>query len=170
MTLFPQAAGLQADPPEPWESQAFLTTSGHAWSETGELAGEIRFDEQTDIQGPLDIGFALSRTLDEDKATVPGNGAGTTAKASQRVVVIGNGDFLSNAFLGNAGNLELGMNIINWLASDDALIAIPVRVAQDLTLTLSRMHMVIIGLGFLVGLPLLLLGTGVFIWLRRRKQ
>ncbi len=169
VTLFPQAAGLQADPPEPWQSQPFLTTSGHAWSETGELAGEIGFDEQTDIQGPLDIGIALSRELDEDKGA-PSDVVGSPAKASQRVVVIGNGDFLSNAFLGNAGNLELGINIVNWLASDDALIAIPVHVAQDLSLTLSQVHMASMGLGFLVGLPLLLLGIGVFVWLQRRRR
>lgn len=167
-TVFPQAASLQADPPEPWESQAFLTTSGHAWSETDELAGEIRFDEQTDILGPLDIGIAVSRSLGEDEATDDTNGG--LEKGTQRVVVIGNGDFLSNTFLGNAGNLELGMNIVNWLASDDALIAIPVHVARDLNLTLSKVHMATIGLGFLAGLPLLLLGTGVFIWLRRRKR
>ncbi len=170
LTLFPQASGLQADPPEPWDSQAILTTSGHAWSETGELAGEISFDEQADIQGPLDIGIALSRPQDEDKEGGPNGGTGAQAKASQRVVVIGNGNFLSNAFLGNAGNLELGMNVVNWLASDDALIAIPVHVAQDLNLTLTRIHMAVIGLGFLIGLPLLLLGTGVFVWLRRRKR
>ncbi len=170
LTLFPRAVGLQADPPAPWESQAFLTTSGHAWSETGELAGDIRFDEQTDVGGPLDIGIALSRSLEEDKATEANGGNGQLEKASQRVVIIGNGDFLSNAFLGNAGNLDLGLNIVNWLASDDALIAIPVHVARDLNLTLSNVQTATIGFGFLIGLPLVLLGTGIFIWLRRRKQ
>jgi len=170
LTLFPQAVSLQADPPAPWESQAFLTTSGHAWSETGELAGEIRFDEQTEVGGPLDIGIALSRSLEDDKTSETNGGSGQPEKASQRVVIIGNGDFLSNAFIGNAGNLDLGLNIANWLASDDALIAIPVHVASDLNLTLSSVQMVTMGFGFLIGLPLMLLGMGFFIWLRRRKR
>ena len=168
VTLFPRATGLQADPPEPWESQAFLTTSGHAWSETGELAGDVRFDEQMDIEGPLDIGIALSRPLDEYEAR--DKSSRRLEKATQRVVIIGNGDFLSNTFLGNAGNLDLGMNIVNWLAGDDALIAIPVHVARDRNLTLSGAHQATIGLGFQVALPLLLLGTGIFIWLRRRRR
>lgn len=170
LTLFPRAVGLQADPPAPWESQAFLTTSGHAWSETGELAGEIRFDEQTEVGGPLDIGIALSRSLEEDKTSETNGRSGQPEKASQRVVIIGNGDFLSNAFIGNAGNLDLGLNIANWLASDDALIAIPVHVAPDLYLTLSSVQMITMGFGFLIGLPLMLLGMGIFVWLRRRKR
>ena len=169
-TVFPRAVGLQADPPAPWESQAFLTTSGHAWSETGELAGEIRFDEQTDVPGPLDIGIALSRSLEEDQTADTDGGDEPRQNASQRLVVIGNGDFLSNTFLGNVGNLDLGVNIVNWLAGDDALIAIPVHVASDLSLTLSKGQTVAIGFGFLIGLPLMLLGTGTFIWLRRRKR
>ncbi len=170
LTLYPEALGLQADPPEPWRAQAFLTTSGHAWSETGELAGEVSYEEETDIGGPLDIGIALSRALDGDESESAVEQATATQKAFQRVVITGNGDFLSNAFLGNAGNLDLGMNIVNWLASDDTLIAIPAHVAPDLNLTLSRVHMAVIGFGFLVGLPALLLGSGVFIWLRRRRR
>ncbi len=169
LTLFPHAVGLQGDPLEPWEAQAFLTTSGHAWSETGELAGEVSFDEETDIGGPLDIGIALSRPLGGEESDSASEQP-TLEKAFQRVTVIGNGDFLSNAFLGNAGNLDLGMNIVNWLASDDTLIAIPAHVAPDLNLTLSAVHMAVIGLGFLIGMPVILLGSGVFIWMRRRRR
>ena len=166
VTLYPQAVGIQADPPQPWESRAFLTTSGHAWSETGELAGEVRFEEENDIGGPLDVGVALTRNLsDEDSGQ-----AGGPEVRTQRVVVVGDGDFLSNAFMGNGGNLDMGLNIINWLASDDALIAIPAKVAPDLTLTLSKVQAAAIGIGYLVALPLLLFGAGLFIWLRRRRR
>ena len=122
------------------------------------------------MPGPLDIGIALSRSLEEDQTADTDGGDEPRQKASQRLVVIGNGDFLSNTFLGNVGNLDLGVNIVNWLAGDDALIAIPVHVASDLSLTLSKGQTVAIGFGFLIGLPLMLLGTGTFIWLRRRKR
>lgn len=167
LTLYPQAVSIQADPPQPWESRAFLTTSGHAWSETGELAGEVRFEEETDISGPLDVGVAMNRKLaDEDKQA----GAVGPDRPTQRVVVIGDGDFLSNAFLGNGGNLDMGLNVVNWLASDDALLAIPAKVAPDLNLTLSRFQAAVIGIGYLVVVPLLLVGTGLLIWLRRRRR
>ncbi len=86
------------------------------------------------------------------------------------MVVVGDGDFLSNAYLGNGGNLNLGMNIFNWLAHDDSFIAIPAKTAPDTSLNLSKIATGSIGLGFLIVLPLLLLGSGLVIWLKRRKR
>ncbi len=88
----------------------------------------------------------------------------------QRVVVIGDGDFLSNTYLGNAGNLDLGLNLITWLSHDDAFIDIRARGAPDTALVMGRTTTAVIGLGFLVGLPLLLLAAGLVIWLRRRRR
>ena len=139
-------------------------TGERSWAETGPLAGEIRYTENEDIAGPLILGAsisrdALNRTGHDDKT-----------RTQQRIVVLGDGDFLSNAYLGNGGNLNLGMNIMNWLSHDDALIAIPVKTAPDLNLTLSPMQSGIIAVIFLFGIPLLLAGSGLLIWVRRRRQ
>ncbi len=166
-TLFPRAMGILTDDREGWDHQPILSTSASTWAETGELAGNIRFEEETDIPGPLDIGIAMIRVPDGNLAERPEAGGGGR---TQRVLVIGDGDFLSNAFLGNQGNLDLGMNIVNWLASDDALIAIPAKTAPDTTLDLSPSAYYLIGFGFLLGMPLLLLGAGLGIWWRRRRR
>jgi ABC-type uncharacterized transport system involved in gliding motility auxiliary subunit len=165
LTVYPQAVGILADPPAPWESRPFLTTSGHAWSETGELAGEVRFEEETDISGPLDIGVALTRDLSTGEPS-----SDEAGRRTQRIAVVGDGDFLSNSFLGNGGNLDIGLSLANWLASDDALIAVPAKVAPDLSLALSKTQAAVIGIGYLVGAPLLLLVAGLFIWMRRRRR
>ncbi|MDH3980953.1 MAG: ABC transporter, partial [Gammaproteobacteria bacterium] len=75
-----------------------------------------------------------------------------------------------NPYLANAGNLGLGLNTVHWLSHDDAFIDIRVRTAPDTTLVLGKTITAIIGLGFLIGLPLLLLLCGVGIWLRRRRR
>lgn len=90
--------------------------------------------------------------------------------AEQRVVVIGDGDFLSNTYLGNPGNLDLGLNIVRWLSHDDATIEIRVKAAPDTTLVLGKVAQAVIAIGFLIGIPLLLLLLGIGIWLRRRRR
>ena len=85
-------------------------------------------------------------------------------------MVIGDGDFLSNTYLGNPGKLDLGLNIVRCLSHDDATIEIRVTAAPDTTLVLGKTAQAVIAIGFLVGLPLLLLLTGLVIWLRRRRR
>ena len=164
LTLYPRAGSLHVTAPENWDAQTLLSTSSRSWGESGDLAGEIRFDEGTDEPGPLDIGVVMTRQRAEPGAGDEGQMAG-----QQRVLVIGDGDFLSNAFLGNGGNLDLGLSMVNWLASDDSLVAIPARTAPDLSLELSSTASLALAIGILFGLPLCLLGAGGFIWFRRRR-
>jgi len=87
----------------------------------------------------------------------------------QRVIIVGDGDFLSNASIGFGGNLELGLKMMNWLTEDDAFIQIPAKTAVDLSLKLSVNGVVLLGAFFLLILPLGLISIGISIWLRRRK-
>jgi ABC-type uncharacterized transport system involved in gliding motility auxiliary subunit len=163
-TLFPKATSVTADAQSPWRMQPLLTTGEHTWLETGKLEGEISFDEGQDVKGPLTIGLTLERELEPP---APGE---KPARRTQRIMVIGDGDFLSNTYVGNSGNQELSIRLINWLSNDDDFITIPAKTAPDMQLELSPVASGIIALGFLIVLPLLLFGTGGFIWWRRRKQ
>lgn len=155
-TIFPRAGGVLAESQDDWQADELLLTTAGSWSETGVLAGEVGFDEGEDVAGPLPLAVALQRTLDE-------------AEDTQRVLVVGDGDFLSNAYLGNGANLDLGMNMINWLSSDDQLIAIPAKTAVDASLNLTQASSMLIGFGFLLVIPALLFISGLMIWLKRRK-
>lgn len=164
LTLFPRSTALVWNRSETWQGEPILSSLDRAWTELSPLTGELRFDAGTDERaGPLDIGFAFTRTVDVENAD-----AGTTRE--QRVIVVGDGDFLSNAFLGNGGNLDLGLNMVHWLSHDDDFIAIRAKAAPDQTLALSQAAQSAIGFGFLFVLPGALLGAGLFIWLRRRKR
>lgn len=158
ITLFPQAVPLLAQPLPDWHSQALLLSNQDSWSESGQMDGNIRFDQAQDLAGPLSLAYVLQRPHPQQ------------AKRQQRVVVVGDGDFLANAYLGNGGNQMLGLNIINWLAHDDRFIDIPLKTAPDKDLQLSPLAQGMIGFGFLLVLPLLLGAGGFVIWWRRRKR
>ena len=165
MTLFPRASGIQFVGQEEWTATHFLQTIDRSWAESGIMEGAIEYQADQDIPGPLVIGMALTRELPgKDPSNEKSDGL------QQRVVILGDGDFLSNAYLGNQGNQDLGYNIINWLSHDDNFIAIPGKKAADTELVMSETAWSLLGLFFLLGLPLMLLGSGIFIWLKRRKQ
>jgi ABC-type uncharacterized transport system involved in gliding motility auxiliary subunit len=165
LTLYPQASALDVSAPQEWQAEPLLTTLDRAWTEIGPISGTIRFDEDSDERmGPLDIGFVFSRMKNKKDS---GDGENN---AEQRVIVIGDSDFLSNAYLGNGGNVELGLNLFNWLNHDDQFITVTARTASDVNLELGKTAQIIIGFGFLFGMPLLLLGSGVVIWWRRRNR
>ena len=84
--------------------------------------------------------------------------------------MLGDADFLSNRYLGNGANLEIGLNLMNWLSHDDRLIAISPRPAPDTRLELSQGQQIAIALFFLLLLPGALVASGLRIWLSRRKR
>jgi ABC-type uncharacterized transport system involved in gliding motility auxiliary subunit len=165
--VFPLAAGLNVEAPKGWHSDGFLKTGESSWVETGKLTGKVSFDAKEDIRGPVTIGVTLTHTPEQAAGK-----AGTSAHGGkqQRIIVTGDGDFLANQYVGNVGNLDLGMNIINWLSEDEHFLDIPAKTAPDTSLRLSSLQSGIIGFGFLFGLPAVLLVGGLSIWLRRRKR
>jgi ABC-type uncharacterized transport system involved in gliding motility auxiliary subunit len=155
VTLFPDAAALKANAPKGWHSDVLLDVGPQAWVETGPLNGNVQFDKGKDEKGPLNLAVTFSREQE---------------KRQQRIAVVGDGDFLSNAFVGNGGNLDLGNNLINWVVADDAYISIPSRPAADLSLNLSRTAQITIAVGFMIALPLLFVVEGGWVWWRRRRR
>jgi ABC-type uncharacterized transport system involved in gliding motility auxiliary subunit len=153
-TIFFYACALHERPSAGWNAKRLIHTGDKAWSETDPLDGNVGYDENSDFLGPLPISLALSRTLGGHE---------------QRVVIVGDGDFLANAYLQNTGNQDLGVRFVEWLAHDDALVAVPSRVARDNNLVLENWHKAVIGFTFLVGLPTAFALNGVVVWWRRRR-
>ncbi|PCI19412.1 MAG: ABC transporter [Piscirickettsiaceae bacterium] len=162
MSLFPGAAGLSHADDSPYQAEILLSTLERSWTETDSISGQIQFDKNSiEQQGPITIAYALTRHIT--------NNDETTDK-KQRLAIIGDSDFLSNSFLGNGANLDLGLSLIQWLNHDDKLIDIPAKTATDTTLNVTQTWTLVFGLGFLIILPVLFIAMGILIWLKRKKR
>ena len=152
--VFPFATALLPKPNIDWKATTLAHTGGDAWNETGTFAGNVGFDGDDEVQGELKLALAFSKARAEG--------------GEQRVVVVGDGDFLANSFVGNLGNMEFGRRVVEWLTGGDALVDIALPAVPDETLDLALWQRVTIFLFFGVGLPLALGGNGVLLWWRRR--
>ncbi len=157
ITVYPTVSALEVDPTSPFESTVLLSSAKQSWTETSPVSGKIRFDAGgVEKAGPLNFAYTLTRDINKN--------------TQQRIVVVGDGDFLSNTYLGNVGNLDMGLRIINWLIHDDNFIDIPAKTTPDASLQLSNTAQAVIGFGFLIMLPVLLLATGFWVWRRRNRR
>lgn len=158
-TLFPQITAVTANEEGgQWQHKTVLRSGEQSWLERGDLTGNVRLGDD-DTPGPISIALSIQRQISVDDGH----------DKKQRIIVVGDGDFISNQYIGNAGNLELGLRLTNWLSADDNLVAIPTVERGDRALSLTLLQSQIIAIGLLIVIPVLLLLSGAYIWWRRRR-
>jgi ABC-type uncharacterized transport system involved in gliding motility auxiliary subunit len=178
--LFPLVRGLTyKSDPAGWNAEPLLTTSEHAWLETGKLEGELAMEpNKGDIAGPLTLGVTLTREVKPPAPAAPvapvapkagEPPAAPEAGKPQRVALVGDSDFISNAYVGQLGNSLLGLNLVQWLASQDEQLNIDVPKAPDRSLVIPAWGMYGLYFGYLLLLPAALLGFGITRWVIRRR-
>ncbi|MEX0614335.1 MAG: DUF4350 domain-containing protein, partial [Methylophaga sp.] len=160
IVLMPATAALQTTDAESanWQTTELLRTQPETWAELSELqSNDINFNDELDISGPLTVALALQR--DQPKS-----------EASQRIIVIGDGDFLSNQYLGNGANQAFATGMVNWLTAQDDRLNIAIKPTPDNQLELSFSETLSIAIGFLFVLPAMFLGSGLTLWWFRRRR
>ena len=153
-TVFPHARQIAIQEREDWRATPLVEVAQRGWVEFDALGPDVRFDQTRDVPGPVTIAHAFERSMGD---------------RSQRVVVVGTAHFLSNTYLGNGGNLDLGLNMVNWLAGADHLVTVQSRPAADARLTIEPFTLYLVAVSFLLALPLAFIVTGTVIWWRRRR-
>lgn len=155
--LMQVARGLNIEPRETYAPLAFLKTDENCYGKrppSAVLQGQIQFDQNTDVRGPLNLGIAL-----EGKGTASGS----------RVVVYGDADFATNMLLQVQGNADLVVNTFNWLAGQEQLISIrpkQIEFAQIILDAEASQRILII---CVVVSPLLIVLLGGAVWWSRRR-
>jgi len=159
--LMPGTAALATEAAEGWTIAARLETRTGSWNETGAIRGELSRDPAAGEEpGPLTLALALTR---------PPPGGPEGRRREQRVLVVGDGDFLSNAHLGKGGNRDLGLRLARWASGQQGLDPPPQPWTGDREVRLDDLRRLLVGGLSLVVLPLGFLAAGLLIrWHRWR--
>lgn len=177
-TVLPFAGALKGVRDSGWDQQPFLTSLERSWLETGSLDGDLTFSEEDGEQlGPFMLGVAMHRKLDDEGKLVQPPATPEEAEArkdeetrQQRAVVLADSDFLANGFVENLGNMQLGLNIMQWLSHSDEQINIHIPPAPDNKLYLAPWAPAFYGIAFVLVAPMLFLVIGVGRWWLRRRR
>ncbi len=149
-------------------AQKLLETSPRSWAET-DLKGlfeskGVKLDlDKGDKAGPISIAAAVSAPADAGVA-----GAAPDAKSEARLVVVGDSDFASNGAINSAGNRDLALNMANWLAQQEDMIAIRPKDPADRRITLTQDQSERMFWLSIFVIPGLLFANAVRVWWKRR--
>ena len=170
VTYYPLAWSVDVIDPKPEgvvTSQFLGKTSENAYTKKeftikkGMTVKDIAFDPKKDKRGPIPL--AAIATLKPKTSAEPGK-----STPEGRLVLFGDSDFVTNRYFGEGGNGNLFLNAANWLTEESDLISISPKTSSPRGLQLSPTQAKLIFWVSVIILPLLVLGLGVAIWLRRR--
>lgn len=169
-TFFPTARSV-AITPEPAEGltvQHLAKTGKSAWGEKNlDLIdkGQAVKDEG-DTPGPVPLAAVARRKT----PAPPGAAEAEDERNESAVVVFGDSDFAANGSFRMSGNSDLFLNVINYLAEEQEMIAIRSKTGLGDRLFLTASQGRLIFLVSVVLLPLAVIACGVTVWTRRRRR
>lgn len=162
-----RSVGLLEKMPDGWTGQVLVETSPDGWGETDLANLERKVDkDDKDVKGPVPLAVAV-----ETKGPGPGlDGKSAPAGGKRsRVIVVGDADFASEAYVRNAANAIFVSAAVNWALERDSLVAIPPKSTDQISVFLSSGDLMRV-LAIVAGvLPLVAIALGVSIWFRRRS-
>lgn len=136
---------------------ASTASTTNSWAETNRNL-EIRFDKGIDTAGPV----AFSYVVIDEKNTANMKSGKTS---DTRLIVFTDADFLTNVYIDQYSNAQMGLNVVNWLSELDykAFLGDKKMTVERLDLTSKQKRQVIVILFFM---PFSFLIVGLVMWLR----
>jgi ABC-type uncharacterized transport system involved in gliding motility auxiliary subunit len=158
-TIFPTARSVTVQGSANASSTAvvLVSTSQQSWAETDFAAltnNQVVFDAAKDKAGPISVAVA-----DQNSTT------------NAHIVVVGDADFASDAVFAQYGNSDFFGGIIDWASGQQNLITLTPKQSTTRIIMAPQSYMInLIFLGTVIVIPGLVLFSGVFTWIQRRRR
>jgi ABC-type uncharacterized transport system involved in gliding motility auxiliary subunit len=144
---------------------AATASTEKSWAETNRNLA-IQYDQGIDTPGPVPISYVV---LEEHEEITASPNKVQTPRSDTRMIVFTDADFLTNIYINQYSNAQMGLNIVNWLAETDYQTFLSAKVIKverlDLTSKQKRQVMVILffSLFFFVI-------VGIVVWLKSKQH
>ena len=158
--LAPYAQGIQKtdDVRDTVTIDSILTTSDQAYSKTNMQSSQIE-KEDDDVNGPFDLGVAITEKLDDDKET--------------QIVYYSTANLMESQVnqMVSGGNEKLLLESLSWMTSTDesSSVSISSKSLQSTSLTVTDYDAAFWKICTIGLIPGVFLVAGFLIWLRRRN-
>ena len=158
--LAPYAQGIQKtdDVRDTVTIDSILTTSDQSYSKTNMQSSQIE-KEDGDVDGPFDLGVAITEKLDDDKET--------------QIVYYSTANLMESQVnqMVSGGNEKLLLESLSWMTSTDesSSVSISSKSLQSASLTVTDYDAAFWKICTIGLIPGVFLVAGFLIWLRRRK-
>src|SRR3954471_14759920 len=154
-TGFPLSRSLSIKNSDKTTVEKLFSSSSTSLATNNLSSPAINPNDPKNKKGPLPIAAAGTYNTGKDNS-------------QGRFVVMGSSTWLGNSFIKFNGNSDLALNTINWLASDEYLIAIRPKEREDRRITMTRSQLTWVRTTSQFLLPLVVIVAGVSVWWNRR--
>jgi ABC-type uncharacterized transport system involved in gliding motility auxiliary subunit len=154
-TGFPIPRSLEVKNGDHTSVDKLFSTTDRAVAVTNLSSSEVNPADPNNKKGPFVLGAA-------------GTYNSGNPKNSGRFVAIGSSGFVTNGMIGFQANRDLALNAVNWLSSDEDLISIRPKEAEDRRLNVTQRQMNGFFYADIIAFPVLLILGGIVIFVRRR--
>ena len=166
-TFFPLARSVAVEKDLSKGIYPLAMTGEQSWAETDKKAleqGKAEYNGDKDKKGPVSIASVVTveaKVEEQQKDNA-------NRKRYAKIVVIGDSDFVNNTNINLAGNKDLFLNSVNWLAEEADLITIRKKEISSTPLLLTKAQGRLMFWLPVIIMPSIVLIAGIFILNRRR--
>jgi ABC-type uncharacterized transport system involved in gliding motility auxiliary subunit len=142
---------------------ASTTSKEQSWAETNRSLN-IQFDQGIDTPGPVPFSYVV---LEEHPNNSKTGNKEKSKTSDTRIIIFTDADFLTNVYINQYSNAQMGLNIVKWLAELDYQVfpsSTQIKV-ERLHLTSKQKRQVIV---ILFLLPFFFVIAGLIVWLRSK--
>ncbi len=154
----PRSISLLSNRRPTLKAAPFVLTSSKetSWGETNRHL-EVKYDEGIDRPGPVAISYVIWKPKEKD------------GHSDTRTIVFTDADFLTNIYIDQYSNAQMGLNVINWLTEMDYKVLRNKKEmkVERLDLTSQQRRVVVV---ILWVIPCAILMIGLMVWMKQRIE